>query len=291
MKALVFGGTRYFGKRLVRLLVEDHAEVAIATRGTTPDPFGNDVQRLIGDRTDIGFLRDCAARGPWDMVYDQIGFSPNDARALCEAFEKTSGRIVFTSSSAVYSGGWALKEEAFDPSTLPIRWGSQEDFPYPEGKRLTEAVYSQHATFPVVAVRFPIVLGEDDYTGRLEFHVDRIRRGQPIHVPSLRARISFVEAEDAAQFLFWLKNVDLAGPVNACSPESIPIGEIIRLIEGILGRKANLAPIDTEQIHTPFGIKEDFTLDTGKAEGAGFSFKPLMSWLPILVEKLASRVV
>ncbi|EKN66902.1 hypothetical protein BABA_13477 [Neobacillus bataviensis LMG 21833] len=40
--------------------------------------------------------------------------------------------------------------------------GDSTDFTYAEGKRQAEAVLFQQATFPVVAVRFPIVMGVDD---------------------------------------------------------------------------------------------------------------------------------
>ncbi|MGL4383366.1 MAG: NAD-dependent epimerase/dehydratase family protein [Bacilli bacterium] len=39
MKILVLGGTRFIGKKLVGLLIDEGYDVSIATRGTTIDPF------------------------------------------------------------------------------------------------------------------------------------------------------------------------------------------------------------------------------------------------------------
>ena len=286
-KALVFGGTRYFGLRLVRNLLEEGVEVAVATRGKTTDPFSGTVQHLHGDRSDPVFLDNCACYAEWDVVYDQIGFSPNDAQRMCDAFEGRTKRIVFTSSSSVYSGGTALKESDFDPHKISIRMGDREDFSYPEGKRLAEAVYFQRSRLPVVAVRFPIVLGTDDYTGRMEFHIDRIRKGAPLSIPNLEARMSFVDSEDAARFLCWLRTAALEGPVNACSAEPIRIGEVIRTVEENVGRRANLNAAKTRESTSPFAIERDFFMIPEKAESAGYRFKPLADWFPDLVRDLA----
>lgn len=43
---LILGGTRFFGKRLVRLLLDEGFKVTIATRGNTSDEFGDQVERI-----------------------------------------------------------------------------------------------------------------------------------------------------------------------------------------------------------------------------------------------------
>ena len=70
--------------------------------------------------------------------------------------------------------------------------GHQEEFSYGEGKRQAEAVLFKEASFPVVAVRFPIVMGEDDYTRRLHFHVEHILQNQPITLPNIDAKMSYI---------------------------------------------------------------------------------------------------
>ncbi len=84
-----------------------------------------------------------------------------------------------TSSMAVYEPALSLKEDDFDSYQYPIVYGDRKDFSYEEGKRLAEAVLFTYATFPVIAVRFPVVIGENDYTKRLQFYVDHIVKQTP----------------------------------------------------------------------------------------------------------------
>ena len=46
MKILVIGGTRYFGIHMVNKLLEQGHAVTIATRGKTPDSYGDKVERI-----------------------------------------------------------------------------------------------------------------------------------------------------------------------------------------------------------------------------------------------------
>lgn len=50
MNILILGGTRLFGKVLVRNLIERGHNVTIATRGLTQDSYGDLVTRIIIDR-------------------------------------------------------------------------------------------------------------------------------------------------------------------------------------------------------------------------------------------------
>lgn len=51
MKILVIGGSRYFGIHMVNKLLEQGHEVTIATRGKTPDSYGDKVERITIQRT------------------------------------------------------------------------------------------------------------------------------------------------------------------------------------------------------------------------------------------------
>ncbi|MGV2503271.1 NAD-dependent dehydratase, partial [Priestia megaterium] len=47
--ALVLGGTRFFGKNLVKSLLTTGVKVTFATRCKTPDDFGHRVERIFLD--------------------------------------------------------------------------------------------------------------------------------------------------------------------------------------------------------------------------------------------------
>lgn len=217
-KVLVLGGTRFFGKKLVEQLIREQMDVTILTRGVASDPFGNSVKRLVADRTDKAALSKALADSNFDLVYDNICYTPQEASEAVELFADRTPKYIVISSLSVYPfGGTAKKETEFDPYTYPIPNPESQKVDYAEGKRLVEAVLFQQAPFAVAAVRFPIVLGHDDYTRRLHFHVEHVQGDQPIGIPNPDAQMSFINSDEAASFLLWLGQSDLEGPVNACS--------------------------------------------------------------------------
>ena len=88
-----------------------------------------------------------------------------------------------------------IKEDYFSPSNYDFARDINQSENYAEAKRQAEAVFFQEAKFPVVAARFPIVLGEDDYTKRLLFHIDRVLEEKEIFFPNIKARISFIHSD------------------------------------------------------------------------------------------------
>ena len=166
-RALVLGGTRFFGKRLVLTLLENDWDVTVASRGLANDPFGHTVKRLTIDRYDAESLQAALKNREWEVVYDQICYAPSDAMDACQLFSGRIGRYVLTSTGSVYADKpMPYKEEYFDPYSYPLQMGRRDSFDYGEGKRLAEAVFFQKAQFPVAAMRIPVVVGLDDYTQR-----------------------------------------------------------------------------------------------------------------------------
>ncbi|AOZ91289.1 NAD-dependent epimerase/dehydratase family protein [Paenibacillus crassostreae] len=289
--ALLLGGTRFFGKRLVELLLEEGIQVTIATRGITSDSFGDRVNRLIVDRESYDSLLQAVANSEWDVVYDNICYSPLDAWHACEVFAGKVKRYINTSSMSVYElSPHEHHELEIDPATVPIRMGGRADFDYGTGKKLAEAVFAQKATFPVCSVRFSFVVGTDDYTRRLEFHIDRMRQGTTIGIPSMDAKINFISSDEAATLLCWLKDQSLTGPLNACSTGSISLSEIISLMEQGVGKTA-IIEHNTDDINmSPYGVGQSFYMSNSKGVRAGFDFTQLNSWFPDLISYLYSDV-
>lgn len=236
MKILVFGGTRFFGKKLVERLISEGHDVTIGTRGKTEDHFGDAVKRVVLNRESRDALFQLA-KEEWDVIYDNICFSPKEALYAVDAFKGKVKRYIYTSSLSVYSQkGRALVEDDFNPKHYEIVIGDKEDFDYGEGKRLAEAVFFQKASFPVVAVRFPIVLGLDDYTKRLHFHIEHIKNHQEIGISNGQAEIGFITSDEAAQFLAWVGvESDVTGPINAASNGTYALNGFIKMLEAKTG--------------------------------------------------------
>lgn len=93
-KVLVLGGTRFFGKHLVEALLQDGHDVTIATRGITGDFFGSRVKRLIVDREDEKQLTERLADKSYDIVYDNLCYSSNAAKIICEVLRGKTKKLL-----------------------------------------------------------------------------------------------------------------------------------------------------------------------------------------------------
>ncbi len=286
MKALVLGGNRFFGKRLVSLLLQRGAEVTTLNRGQRGDDFGNRVQRIRMDRKKLDKNHPSIANQKWDIIYDHICYDAIEAKLAGETFRGKTKHYVFISSQSVYSPGSDIAESAFDPISHSFSSPVDRDQDYGEAKRQAEATFFQSNAFPLTAVRFPIVLGEDDYTERLKQHVQWVQEGSPIFFPEMKAKISFIQSADAANFLAGLADKPVSGPVNCCSSEPIALRDVIHEIERAVGRDAIITNKDKEGQPSPFGIESDWYMNTKKMREYGFSPKPIREWLPNLVQKL-----
>ncbi|MBD8496985.1 NAD-dependent epimerase/dehydratase family protein [Paenibacillus arenosi] len=291
-RILVMGGTRFFGKRLVQRLLENGDQVTIATRGTTTDSFGNQVQRMILDRADRRSVQAVAHAGEWDIVYDNICYSPETAQYAVEAFDGRVGHYVFTSTLSVYNPSGKLHVEAdFDPYGVDLHEPIvEEQLSYQKGKQLCEAVFHQKAAFPVASVRFPIVLGPDDYTKRLEFHLERVHNETPIYIPNMNAHMNYIQSSEAASFLEWAGTQLWKGPINACSDGTIQLAEVMSIVEQAVGRKAIMMSAGSDEERSPFGVPDSWLMDNSAARQAGFVFDELQNWLPPLAKELAARL-
>ncbi|WP_179139750.1 NAD-dependent epimerase/dehydratase family protein [Bacillus sp. CDB3] len=272
-KVLVLGGTRFFGKHLVEALLQAGHDITIATRGITEDSFGDTVKRIVVDREDEKLLEERLEGKSYDVVYDNLCYSSNAAKIVCEVLKGKTKKYIMTSSMAVYEPALDLTEENFNPYEYAITYGDRNDFNYSEGKRLAEAVLFQHATFPAVAVRFPVVIGENDYTKRLQFYVEHIVKQEPIVVDHVDGELSFIHEKEAGQFLAWCGMESIEGPINACSNGVVSTEEIIHFIEEKTGIKALIQ--EAGDNIAPYNEVTNCTLHNGKARELGFLFREL----------------
>ena len=283
MNVLILGGTRFVGKRLVHLLAEQGHDITVASRGKTIVSFPNNVQRLKLDRASRDSMATALQDRHWDIVYDQICFYADDAVSAAEIFAGKTGRYVLCSSAAVYTNPLDAEEDTFDPTAYPMRRMDRSTISYAEGKRQAEAVIFQSASFPAVAVRFPIILGPDDYTKRLRIQVHRIASNEPVNIENPDAEISLISSVEAAAFLAWLSGVPLTGPFNACSDGPVSLKEIVRFIEEATGKTAIVKRQPEPDNFSIFGKPVSATLNTGKAKRSGFQFQKTRDWLQPLI--------
>jgi nucleoside-diphosphate-sugar epimerase len=283
-KVLVLGGTRYFGRHLIEDLLLKGYDVTIATRGNLTTPFSRPVNFVTADRKKLEDLKRLAESGPFDIIFDQVCMTGLDSENAVTAFSGNCKRYIFTSTGSVYdfTNDHVLIESDFDPKNYIENPKNPNS--YQEDKRKAEAVFSLQSNFPVAMVRFPIVLGMDDYTERLKFHVKKILNNEEIYIPRLKTIMSFISSDEAGRFLSFLGDHHLTGPVNAASTDATTLSALIQQIENATGKIAKITNIETSLNGSPFGSEFDFNLGNAKASSLGFKFAKLNDYLPKLIE-------
>jgi nucleoside-diphosphate-sugar epimerase len=280
MNVLIIGGNRFFGKKLSRALIQDGHNVTLLNRGSLNDGLGNEVTRIKCDRTNSTELQKAVGNSTWDLVYDQVCYTAKEAQEAQKVFDGKVSHYIFTSSQSVYEPNENIDESFFDPYTYNFEKQETKESNYAEAKRQCEATFFDNPSFPVTAVRFPIVLGADDYTERLLFHIKKVMNGEEIHFPDQDAKISFISSDDAAMVLRFLGDQNAAvGPINAAAEKPIALMDFIQIIEEAIGKKAVFADAATNENHSPYGIEQDWFMNVQKLKSMDCTPAPIKNWL------------
>ena len=286
MNILVIGGTRLMGKHLVEQLLSEGHKVTIATRGKTNDSFADSVNRIIFDRLEEDSIKENLTGRYFDVVYDSLNYCSNDTKHLLEHI--SCDRYIMISTISVYDLHTNTKESDFDPMTKELIWCDRDAYPYGEIKRQAEcALFQQYQNVKPIAVRFPLVIGEDDYTKRLYFYVDHILRQIPMYIDNYEAKIPFISSKEAGQFLAWLSTTDYVGPINGACEGTISIKEIVEYIEEKTGKVPILS---SEGEAAPYNGPSDYSINTELANRLGFQFSSVKTWIYSLIDQLMKEI-
>jgi nucleoside-diphosphate-sugar epimerase len=287
MNILVLGGTRYFGIHMVKALINRGHQVTIATRGRTKDDFGDQVSRIIVERTSQESIAQAFNGKSYDIVCDDLAYCSNDVKYLLD--NVSCKRYVMVSTTAVYDKHMDTKETEYNPIINKLRWCSRSEFAYDEIKRQAEcALFQQYKQQQAVAVRFPFVIGKDDYTKRLYFYVEYIIKGVPMFVDNLEEQMGFIRSDEAGRFLAFLAEQAYTGPINGSSFGTMSIKEIITYVENKTGKKAILSE-DGEK--APYNGEKAYSINTEKAVQLGFGFTILEDWIYNLLDEYIETVL
>jgi nucleoside-diphosphate-sugar epimerase len=291
---LVIGGTRFIGRLLVQRLLSAGHRVTIATRGYAPDPFGSRIQRIRADRRNELAMRAVAKAGPFDIVYDQMCYSPLDAAIAVRTFAGQVGRYVMASTIDAYrvlgfdragrlaEDDLAIEAQAID-AAYPWHDPRRATECYVAGKVQAEAYLVRDGSLPLVTPRLAHVLGgPEDFTGRLAHYVELARAGATLHYSNADAAVSFMTAHSAADFLFWTGMQDFTGPVNgACDGALSAYGLYQRVGEALETKLATRRAAAAEEPGrlSPFDLPGKMVLDTTRAKALGYRFGHTDEWL------------
>lgn len=299
---LVIGGTRFFGIPMVRRLLADRHHVTIATRGRSGDDFGDSVERIIMDRSDIESMRRALAGKHFDVVIDKIAYCSNDIRSIMEVVD--CDYYLYMSTTAVYRPKHMdTVEEDYDGADEKLVWCDRADFPYDEVKRQAECALRQcYDDRNWTAVRYPFVVGRDDYTNRMLFYVEHVMKCQPMYIDNIDEQMGYIRSDEAGEFLAYLAELDdmacpadlsggqgtadrdLRSPikaVNGCSVGTISLREIIDYVEK---KTHTRAVLDSAGEPAPYNGEPAYSINTELAQKLGFRFSRLHDWIYELID-------
>ena len=279
MKILVIGGTRFFGIHMVNELLAKGHNVTIATRGNRSDVFGNRVNRIIIERTDEQSMKTLSS-SHYDVVIDKIAYCSNDIKYGMETVN--CDKYIHMSSTAVYEPKHMNTVESdFDGVSKELVW-------YGEIKRQAEcALWQKYRDRNWIAVRYPFVVGKDDYTKRLAFYVEHTMKSIPMDIDNLNSQMGFIRSDEAGKFMAFLVEQDIRGAINGSSEGTISIREIIEYVEQKTGTKA---VVDKTGAKAPYNGESQYSINTEKAGALGFRFSVLQDWLYKLLDYYIQRV-
>lgn len=298
-RVLVIGGTRFFGITLVKRLIAAGHDVTIATRGRSSDPFGSEVRRLVVDRRDASAMATVMrTQADFDVVFDQMCYSPLDARISCDVFDGRVGHYVMSSTIEAYSHLHGIHQRPLKEDDIDLD-AEQIDMDYPwhqpqfaevsygKGKRQAEAYFHQRGRLPHTSVRISHVLaGPDDFTGRLSHYVRAAQLGDPFWYGVRNGLSSFTNVDEITRFMAWVSEVRPRGAINAASSGSLCARDIHARCLDVTGGASAARAVPSRVLPSelsPFDYPSRYDLDTSRARGLGFQFGDTSEWLDSLI--------
>jgi nucleoside-diphosphate-sugar epimerase len=303
-RVLVIGGTRFVGYYLTwRLLAAGH-RVTLFNRGTIPDPFGDRVERLHGDRTTPAFA-DLLGRRSFDAAVDFAAYTADDARSVLATLAGKVGHYVFLSTGQVYlvrEGCPSPAREEDFPGDLvpePADPAEREGWLYGVNKRAAEEVFSPvwaERRFPVTTFRIPIVHGERDYYRRIESYLWRLMDGGPVLLPDGGPQICrHVYGDQVARAICALlrDRRTFGRAFNLCQEEQPTLRDLVGLLARHLGAPDRIVDVPRSALEaaglpvrevSPLSGRWMSHLDPSRARRElGFRHEPLQSYLGKIV--------
>lgn len=210
MNILVVGGTRFFGRKTVELLLAQGHEITLLSRGETPLPWDDGVLEHLGvDRGDPQAVSAALSGRVFDVIYDNIAMNDEHVRTVLDCVAEV-GHYLLTSSGSVYhhdrhvpaaayihSDGpgrddWTEMMKPLSEDAIPLD-GEQLDVEiaheepgYRKGKLQAERELVRardERGIPCTIFRPPQVEGPWDPTRRTEFFARRVKDGGGFLVP------------------------------------------------------------------------------------------------------------
>ena len=315
MRILFLGGTRFLGRYAVEAALARSHAVTVFTRGRAPNPFGDAVTAIAGDRDPrIPPGLDALRSGTWDAVVDTSGYVPRVVRASAEMLEGRVAQYLFVSSISVYaSGGGAGRDESAPVGVLADPATEEVAKDYGPLKAACEDQVRAAFRDAAIIVRPGLIVGPHDSSDRFGYWVARFRHPEllgkrpataVVPAPSA-APMQLIDVRDLATWMIDLVEAGAGGTYNACSPAGLwtmdSIVDALRCqpgtppatwIDEALLLEQKVEPWTGLPLWIPSTFVDEagfMEFDCRRAQAAGLSIRPLAETVDATAAWLAAR--
>jgi len=252
MRILILGGTRFLGKRVAETLVAAGHDLTLLSRRPGSAPQG--ARQVCAERgAGLGALKG----NRFDLVLDFICHDGEGPGAVAVSVDPE--RYVLISSTWVPRLWSGARADELEPEPAPPAL----DLPavtvnYLSGKVRAEQAVSglRKAGRNAVSLRLPIMLGEGDHTGRLDFYRHRFADGgQVIAVGGGHNSAQIAVMDDLAQAMVqWVAVADIGRfPVWEGLPgEGRSVRSILERMADAVGPTATLVDVPVAELARDF---------------------------------------
>lgn len=264
--ALVIGGTRFIGRHTVAELRDHGYDVAIFNRGEHDNPFADTaVEHVRGDRTDDADLADAARAVSPDVVIDCVAYRPREVRTATRVFDDADA-YVYVSSGAAYGEEAIPKREGETALCLCSDEQATDDSNASYGPRKAEgdrAVFDAAAEgVRAMSVRPCNVYGPHDYTGRVDYWIERVSNHDRVLVPGDGTNVwhrAYVE-DVAAALRLVAENGDSGEAYNVGDRRATTLDELVGGIATVLGESVETVHAGSRELAAGDIDTDDFPL-------------------------------
>ncbi len=277
LNALIVGGTGLISTGIVKHLLARGAKVTMFNRGQRENTLPPGVRQIAGDRNDVHAYANAFANERFDVVYDMICFTPEQAEASVKTFAGRCEQLVFCSTACVY--GAKIPGHVLIDETFPL----EPVLEYGRNKVTCEQIFlraGERGAFKTTIVRPSHTYGPGgSLIDQQEFDSgtwDRVKRGLPVLVAGdgLGLWVSTHRDDVGKLFAYAALNPKTYGEAyNATRDEILSWRDYYRVVARALDTTAKLIFVPAAWLGAQDAKRFEFLTEVSQFHGAYSSAK------------------